>query len=705
MATDVSLATGTTELLSGSIQWSGLASGVDFASVVDQLVELERTTINRLELWRSTWEEKIESVQALNTRLASLKDFVGGIDTFSEFYARTTSISDATVASATNTSTAPTGSHSLIVGSNIAGRVASRSVDPGWDVSGGGGAAWIVINIGDDTTISVDVNNGDTISDVRDAIETAVAAQAPGELTVSLVDDKDRSGTTYQRLVLTATNGGSENQITVSDNTSLKLDENSIDAVYDEINWHGSSSATSGGPYYGSTNKTFTFRVAGTGILTDNPATSDSVLIEWADNEGNSGSFTVEQSSMAYDVFQGVTVQFSSGQLITDDSFTIDAYSSTLQAAQDKGLAQAERRAHVGFIDLITPVTTADAELVYRYEGVETTVSVSADATLQDLVDAINNDPNNRGVVASIVDDGQSTAHSYHLVLTGQETGAEHSITMVSDTLTNFDASDSEFETAQRATDSMIKLDGYPSDDASYIQRSTNTVSDVIDGVVLTLLDAGSTTITISNDLDQIQENIELLVNSVNFVQEYIREETEYNDDTGESGVMLGNYSYDIISRVINEIMYQAVPGLDTESDTYVHLSQIGIKTDPDQNGIWVIETTTLSEALNNDLEAVARLFVVDEDYGSTGVADRLVDKLEELTDSESGAGNVLINSYNGIIEEIDAKITREESRVQGVRERLEEKFARLESLLSELEGQSQYIESQIDQLPSIGGS
>ena len=42
MASDISLSSGTSGLLSGTIKWSGLASGVDFGSVVDQLIEIEK---------------------------------------------------------------------------------------------------------------------------------------------------------------------------------------------------------------------------------------------------------------------------------------------------------------------------------------------------------------------------------------------------------------------------------------------------------------------------------------------------------------------------------------------------------------------------------------------------------------------------------------------------------------------------------------
>ncbi len=96
---------------------------------------------------------------------------------------------------------------------------------------------------------------------------------------------------------------------------------------------------------------------------------SGSVTIQWADSENNSGSFTVSAADTDYEVSQGVTVRFSAGSLLQDDSFTIDAYHPVLQAAQDKGLAQNAQVVHEGFSDLITKVTSTAATFVYTYQA------------------------------------------------------------------------------------------------------------------------------------------------------------------------------------------------------------------------------------------------------------------------------------------------------------------------------------------------
>jgi flagellar hook-associated protein 2 len=498
----------------------------------------------------------------------------------------------------------------------------------------------------------------------------------------------------------------SEESSVTNDPTNLCLNQNAVDPVYEKT-WLGSVATPTLGAsaeYTGSTNKTFTFMAGNSGELG-----TDDITIRWADDENNSGEFVIEAAdydpTKEYEVFQGVTLSFAGAgdRIVTNESFTVDVHSPVFQHAQDKGLAQVERRVHEGFADLISPVTENPGDFVYRYEGVETTINLPSDASLQNLVDKINDDPNNPGIVASIIDDGSGTATRYHLALTGKDTGAEHTIEIVSNTLDKFDASDAAFEYSQRATNSMVRVDGFPADSTSYIQRSGNTVADVIDGVVLDLHNAGSSVVTISNNIDEIQSKIEQLVQSVNFVNDYIKQETKYNSETGESGIMIGNYTYDIVRNSLNDILTSSVPGLDPEDATYTHLSQIGISTDPDQDGRWVVDSTELRDALNEDLEGVAQLFVQDEDETIDGVAHQLHQKMTDLTDSKSGIANVLLQNYDGIVSEIDNKIAAEERRVAMVRQRLEEKFARLEATLGQLQGQSSYLEAQLEKMPTIG--
>lgn len=729
MSSDVSLSGSISQLLSGSVQISGLGSGTDFGAVVDQLVALEGIRVQSLETWKASWEAKITSLQGLNSRMISLKDYCSQFDSFDEFYSRTSSSTNGNVVSVSNTSSATPGSHTIQVGSDIQGRVATRSYQDGLAVGGDAGE-FLYIRLGDPddagTWQTIQLQEGvdwDAATDDIDALAAAIDAvdDAGADLleAVQVVNDKDRDGNTYKRLILTAKEGGTAMQLWAEQPAGMDLfyqdaaQRTSIDDPYYEANWNntGGVDLASSGTYLGGTNKTFTFMINTTGKIGQ-----DDIRVTWADNEGNSGSFIVDDFD-TYEVFQGVQVQFldttpgddSDDIVFAADSFTLDAYHSTFQAGQDTGLAQVEQRVHSGFSDLTTAVTTAAATFSYTYEGVETTLDVAAGTRLQSLAALINNDSNNRGVRASIVNDGTSSSTAYHLVLTGRQTGAEHTITGISGTLDNFDTNDAAFETTQRATDAMLKVDGFPSASWEYLQRSSNSISDVLGGITLNLRGAGTAVVTVADNQAAMKANIETFVNSLNFLMDYIRDETKYIPETGEKGVMIGNYTYSMVWSTISDKLTPT--GLIGGEDAYTALAQIGIKTDDVQLSDgrwvrkWVVDESLLDQALSADPEAVARLFVEDTENGSLGVCSLLNDELDHLSDSETGPANVIIDNYNGIIKGIDDKIQYEAKRLTLYEERLKERFARLESTLGELNGQLSYLESQVDQLPKIGGS
>ncbi len=910
--------------MSGTITFVGLGTGTDFASVVDQLVALERFRINNLELWKTEWEDKIESIQGLNSRLLSLELFSNDFNTSTEFLATTAASSDTDVLTATSTSTAIAGAHTVTVGSNIGHRLASQGWESGTTVIGGHDVVAIndsdedfeftyVSPTGGSRTITVadtDFSTDTTLSAFKTLIETAISdAGRTDEVGVEIINDG--SATNPYRLVIYAKEGGSNNQIVVTKNptgltfssgninpatidvddtwtgslptsygtytgninkeytftvpggtvgtgdltvtwsetggtgrsgsitipngytvgteinvdginnpvelgtwtgtstastsgnytgsvektytftvptvtldqthdavdvtwtdseggsgtvtitanytgTDLEVEDgfyiafetdvggtktlvsgeqftveveqgpkvsfsagtlsdtdnfyidvfSNIDDVEKEASWAGTSSPSSWGHYFGSTNKTFDFSVLNSGDIG-----TDELGISWSDSEGNSGAITIPSSftpgnEETVSVTQGLELKFSSGTLVSGERFSINVFSPDLQKGQDSGMAQVEQVVHSGFADTGTTVVTGSAKTFsYIYGGTRASIDVAADATLSDLVGLINNDTNNPGVTASILNDGLGLSTSYHMVLTGRNTGAAYTITDITDTFTGGTFSSDDFTTTQEAQNSMLKVDGYPSDTYQDIQRSTNSVSDVIDGVTLSLVDSGSATVSITEDLATIRTTIETFVSGVNFVLDYIKDQTEYDEDTGEAGTMIGNYSYQIVQHRINDILTDAVPGLTDGVDTYVHLAQIGISTNPDNGGKWEIDSTTLNNALSSDLEAVSKLFIKDDVAGTNGIFELLSQELDNLTDSEDGPMNVLIDNYEGIIDNIDSKVEREERRVALVEDRLTQQFARLEATLAILAGQETYLQSLIDQLPQIGGN
>jgi len=691
----------------GTVQYSGLTSDTNWVDVVDQLMAVERFHINRLNTWKQEWFDKITASQVLDSRLLVLETVAGGLNSETEFYSRTSSSSDEDVLTVTNTDSATPGAHNVEVGTAIQHRIGSdgKPDKDTTDYAGSGNQIQITVG-GSDETITID-GGSYTLQ--------GIASEINSEST--LVDAEvinDGSGENEFRLVLTAKNGGSSNVISIgANNTSVDFSMSGagdrIDAV-EEGTWSGTSHATSGGQYLGSTNKTFSFTVTSSGDA--QVVGSDEITVRWTDGEGNSGDITFDNSYVAdtlEDVFQGVQVKLSAGNVNENDTFSIDIWHPDLQAAQDSGLAMTEKEVHSGFSDVdTTEVTSTDQTFSYTYNGQQRTIDIAAGTTLSELMGLINNDSENPGITAGILNDGSGLSTACHLTLTGNDPGAAYKITSISHTLTNFD---NVFNETQAAQNAMVKVDGYPADSSEYLQRSSNTIGDLISGVTLSLSGTGTATVSITDDIDAVKTKIGGFVDSINSVLDYINEMTAY-DEAGEgedNGTMIGNYAFQIVRQRINDILVSPVPGLTDGVDAYTHLSQIGIKTDPDQNGKWIIGPATLDDAMGNDLGAVCNLFTRNETSGVDGIAELIRDETDKLSEAytaaDPGIVSVLINRYEEITGNIDDKIEREERRLLLVENRLNTKFANLEVLLGQLQGQTDYLTAMLDNLPTIGGS
>ena len=106
---------------------------------------------------------------------------------------------------------------------------------------------------------------------------------------------------------------------------------------------------------------------------------------------------------------------------------------------------------HSGFADTDTTAVNesgGDLSFAYTYNGQSTTITVASGTTLSELENLINNDAQNPGVTATIINDGSGLSNAYHLVLNGNKSGAAYQISDITHTLDNFDATFDQVRTA-----------------------------------------------------------------------------------------------------------------------------------------------------------------------------------------------------------------------------------------------------------------
>ena len=442
--------------------------------------------------------------------------------------------------------------------------------------------------------------------------------------------------------------------------------------------------------------------------------------------------------------------------------------------------------------------STSDQAFAYSYKGKEYSVTVGAGATLEQLVNAINSDPANAGVRASIITDGSQ----YYLQMRGLDMGSEASLSFNpgASTMSNAAFNDaSDFAVTQAARNAQIKVDGWPTASNAWIESNSNTITGMVQGLTFNLKSLGanpptSVTISVETDYDSVKENIKSFVDNVNTVRSLVKSLTKFDDIKKKGSLMTGNYAVQLVDSQLKQVTAEIGSGFlrynagpPATGDKITSLSQIGILTDADQGslsqGLLVIDDEILDDVLRREPNAVAELFAasniggervdtgnfsyysgvagvtkagvydvsytvsggvitgavidgkpanVDNEKGTItsmvgnsrgivinindfpadstgkgvvrlkqGKSGEMVDLLKTLTNSETGALNILEDNYTDIIKSIDKKIDYEEQRLALMETNMRLKFSRLEALLGEYENLSTSMQSQITQLSS----
>ena len=110
------------------------------------------------------------------------------------------------------------------------------------------------------------------------------------------------------------------------------------------------------------------------------------------------------------------------------DILTVEASNSAFEgnhAIVINQLASPERWVHTAGKEYAQDPVGAGT-FIYSYNHQETTLTTTAETTLEDLVGLINNDANNPGVTANLLYYNQS----YHLMLNGNDAGSDYAISV-----------------------------------------------------------------------------------------------------------------------------------------------------------------------------------------------------------------------------------------------------------------------------------
>jgi flagellar hook-associated protein 2 len=314
-------------------------------------------------------------------------------------------------------------------------------------------------------------------------------------------------------------------------------------------------------------------------------------------------------------------------------------------------------------------------------------VTLGATATIDDLKTAIND--LGAGATASVVNAGTDSAPAYRLVLTATSTGASNGITIVADT-TDLDLANTSgtggIDILQAAQDATVVVG---SSATITLSRSSNTITDAIDGVTLVLAKTTSSAIAVnvSRDTGAVKTNIKALATAYNDVAKFINERNTYDIATKQGGVFFNEPTVRTVLSQIKNALSSTVSGV----TTYKSVGEVGFKTERD--GTITVDDAKLDAALSSNYSAVKNLFV--NQTGSTGVAQLVTNAVDALDNVASGVLPLRKASITNRISDLTDEIARKEDSLSQYEARLRGQYAALDGLLRTLQGQSSFLQSQ----------
>jgi flagellar hook-associated protein 2 len=293
------------------------------------------------------------------------------------------------------------------------------------------------------------------------------------------------------------------------------------------------------------------------------------------------------------------------------------------------------------------------------------------------IVSAINGA--NQGITAQLI----NTGSAFKIVITG-ETGAAKAFSLSSS------SGDVTFDTpVQSAQDAQFSLNGLA------LTRSSNTVSDVLDGVTLDLYTPTTTAakLDLQRETTNIKDNIKGVVTAYNEFEASMKVLGDRDSKVEEFGGALAGDSLlqsvrsQVRAMVTGEFkIYENASSTTTPINPDIYAGRhVGLSID--RNGVLTLDEAKLDQALNSKFDQVTTLFTAGKNAQSIysasagGLAGDAVKKIDKMLRS-TGAIDAQTKSANDKITAYKADLVKLEERMQRMLTRYTEQFSIMESIV-----------------------
>lgn len=310
--------------------------------------------------------------------------------------------------------------------------------------------------------------------------------------------------------------------------------------------------------------------------------------------------------------------------------------------------------------------------------GVQTVTIDGTNNTLEGIRDAVNDA--DIGVTASIINDGGTSP--YRLVFSSTATGVNNSMTIsvagdatLSGLLSNDPAGTQNMSETLTAQNANFDLNGIA------ITKSSNTITDVVEGVTLNLGAVTTAPVNLSVDKDTaaINEAANTFITEYNKLMGELKSLSAFAGESGSAGSLAGDPA---VRQMINELT--AIIGGTVTGGAYTILTDVGITSKP---GVGLaLDTTLFNNAIDSNLDDLAHLFTSTEGFAT------------KLDSWASTSINITLttrtSNINDAISNIADEIELREVRLASIEQRYTKQFTNLNIVLASMTAQQNFVSS-----------
>ena len=654
----------------------GIGSGLDVNGIVSQLMAIESQPLTALATKEAKQQAQLSAFGSLKSALSSFQSSVAALSSPAKFSTVTANLADTSLATVTSSSNAATGTYSL----EVQALAQSQKIKSGnyADTTAAIGTGTLTIQFGtysggaftlnpdkaaESITIAADQSS---LGGVRDAIN-----EANGGISASIVNDG-----AGDRLVISSNDTGLSNalKITVTDDDLNNTDNAGLSQL------------------------AFDLSTGGTANLTETVAASDATLII-------DGITVNKASNMITDAIEGVTLNLLKADLGNPTNLTV---------ARDTASIQASIKSFVSaFNDLDKTITNLSK---YDIESQRGSI-LTGDSTLRAVQSQL------RGVFNTPL----TTAGG------GLSTLSEIGITFQKDGTLKLDSSklSDVINDPSKDISTLFTSIGKPSDSlVSFVSASAETQNDSylldITQIATQGQVVGNTAAALTINTG-INDTLNLTVNGV-LASITLGSGTYTSDSLAAEIQSKINGNSDISTAGINVSVTQLAGVLNITSERYGSESTVSIGggtakldlfgTPVETAGVDVAGTINGSVATGDGQRLTgtgnSSGLVLEITGGATGARGNIdfshgfANKLEELVKNMLENDSLIdsrIDGINASIKDIGSQRETLSRRLEGVESRIRSQFVALDTLISSMTQTSNFLQQQLANLPTIGGS